>query len=497
MNGGVLNWTVRPGIPPDAVVVVPGIMGSTLTFGNEVLWGGHRLGWYRKAWTSEEDNPLAMLSLSEDEQERALAKCDPAQPLTQTELDGFFGGIHASGLLRKPAWAPFLRGLEPYGELVKAISNVVVHRDAICEFAYDWRLPVAYNARRLEHRIRSHLATWRDHPEYHRFREELPDKRPAKVVVVAHSMGGLLARSLPDGLDIRATVTLGTPFDGAAMAPLVLHTGRRTPIPLPPERLRTMASTLPGIHDLLPTYRCLDDVTHDAYPTRLTPEFVEAIGGSRELAQASFDWQERTNARSLPGHHAVVGINQPTASTLTYKNGVLTGHPYTFEITKTGLARDKNGFLDRQLRGGDGTVPRNSAEPRPSGVRPTAFAQQHGPLASMKESTDLICDVLLQRDPDAPRLSAGGQGDSGIGLDVPDITLVGEPVAFVLAGVSGAAGTTVSVHDELGRQLQNPVASKADGVVHFKWTPSSSGIYQVVASRGGMDVKQRFLATQA
>jgi hypothetical protein len=66
-------------------------------------------------------------------------------------------------------------------------------------------------------------------------------------------MGGLLTRTLPNDLDIRATVTLATPFDGAAKAALILNTGRGTPLLLPRERLRAMAKTLPGLHDLLPT----------------------------------------------------------------------------------------------------------------------------------------------------------------------------------------------------------------------------------------------------
>ena len=60
-----------------------------------------------------------------------------------------------------------------------------------------------------------------------------------------------------------------------------------------------MAKTLPGLHDLLPTYRCLDDVDGDTEPVRLTPELVAEIGGDPELATASFAW------------HAQVGASRP------------------------------------------------------------------------------------------------------------------------------------------------------------------------------------------
>lgn len=493
MEGQLRAPRIRPSVSPDAVVVVPGIMGSTLESDAGVLWGFHKLSWYRKAWSLSDDTQLDSLALSEDEQELALKKCDPTRPLTTDDLAGRFGGIQATGLLRMPAWAPFLRGLEPYTGLVKRISDVVVHDDAILEFAYDWRLPVAYNARRLAYRVREHHERWLAHPEYLRFRDELPDTRPARVVIVAHSMGGLLARSLPDGLDIRATITLGTPFDGAAMAPLVLNTGRGTPVPLPSTRLRRMVKTLPGIHDLLPTYRCLDHVETEDDPTRLTPDLVAEIGGSRDLAVASFAWQRQTQANVLPNHHPVVGVAQPTDSTLTLKNGVLTGHRYSFSTSRDGIARDRNGFLDRTLAAGDGTVPRNSAEPHASGLVVSAYAQQHGGLASIRETADFVRDVLRQHDPRRPRL-----GDGEIGLEVPDIAPVNEPMAIILSGVDSPGDATVRVFDEDGRHLYTPALHKSDRSLRATWSPTRPGIYRVVVKGGGPSaVTQRFMVMPA
>jgi Lecithin:cholesterol acyltransferase len=341
-------------------------MGSSLESESGVGWGLHRLGWYVKAWTRRE-SALDELMLSKEERK------------------GRYGRIRATGLLQRPAWAPFLQGIEPYGALLAGIRDVVVHQDAICSFPYDWRLPVAHNATLLERNARAHLAAWKAHPEYQRFRDELPDSRPARLVIVAHSMGGLLTRTLPNDLNIRATVTLATPFDGAAKAALILNTGRGTPLPLPRERLRTMAKTLPGLHDLLPTYRCLDDVDGDTEPARLPPELVEDIGGDRELATASFAWHAQVGAHRPAGHRPLIWIKQPTDSSLTLRSGVLAGHGYTFEPTIDGLARDRHGILVRNLRDGDGTVPYNSALPGADGQMAT-LAQQHGPIAKSKES---------------------------------------------------------------------------------------------------------------
>lgn len=470
---------IRPNVSPDAVVVVPGIMGSALESASGVLWGGHNLGWYAGAWMNKvriapgNRSPLDELALTDDER------------------NGHYGRIRATSLLRKPAWAPFLRGLEPYGDLIKGIDkDVVVHRDAIRAFPYDWRLPVAYNATLLERCIREHLAAWLVHPEYQRFRRRLPDTRPAQVVVVAHSMGGLLARSLPGDIDIRATVTLGTPFNGSAMAPLVLNTGRGGPVPLPREQLRRMAVTLPGLHDLLPTYRCLDDAVHDTDPTRMTPDLVAAIGGDRDLASASFSWQERIATGRLPGHRRVVGIEQPTTSTVTIEDGVLTGHDYSFQTTHDGFARDEHGVLIRRLRHGDGTVPYNSALPTRADYIP--LAQQHGALAMVKESIDLVRTVLREDDEDGEAL-----GDGDLGMELPDIATLGDDVTLTIRGLTGSADATVFVFDEQGLPIDHPAVHFADGDYRARFEPPEEGIYQVVVDgHGTTALSQRLLVIE-
>jgi hypothetical protein len=449
------------------------MMGSTLESSDGILWGLHGLRWYLEEWTR---------GWGESALDRLV--------LTPKERDGTFDRIRATGLLRRAAWAPFLQGIEPYGHLVDGIRNVVVHNDAVLEFAYDWRLPVAYNATLLASEVRRHLTNWRHHPEYARFRNELPDTRPASLVVVAHSMGGLLARSLPDGLEIRATITLGTPFDGAAKAALILNTGQGAPIPLPRHRLRVMARTLPGLHDLLPTYRCLDDGDDDTDPARLTPADVAALGGDFELAEASLSWHRDTAARRLPGHRALIGINQPTVSSLTMRAGVLEDHPYSFELASMGFSRDQKGFLVRTLKRGDGTVPDNSA--RGQGVdQPTLLSQQHGPLAKSPETTDFVCAVLCER-----LAGAGRLGVDDISLDLPDIVSDGTAFDVPIGGVNGPLDATVTVYDEDEKGVAQPGIHYASGQYQVKLGPYDQGIYQIVVARGSTAVSQRVMVSQ-
>ena len=186
-----------------------------------------------------------------------------ALALTEDERTGRTGRVTATRLLRFPAFAPILRGIEPYTDLVSGLRRVVAHEDAIAEFPYDWRLSIEHDARELARTAEAHLARWRAHPK---------GSADAKLVLVAHSMGGLVARYftavLGGSSEVRTTITLGTPYYGAVKAAVILNSGRGAPVPLPSRRLRTLAATLPGVHDLLPSYRCVDE---DTSVRRLTP----------------------------------------------------------------------------------------------------------------------------------------------------------------------------------------------------------------------------------
>src|SRR6266542_2153302 len=144
------GWASRSAVEPvrdagsslDAAVVVPGIMGSELVEreSHKVLWGmgvalasAGRLG-YRARFAALE--------------------------VTDDERSGKTGRVVPTRLLATPDWLPGLGGVEPYGRLVQAVRTAVVHRDAVLEFAYDWRLDVQHNAGLLARAARLHLASW-------------------------------------------------------------------------------------------------------------------------------------------------------------------------------------------------------------------------------------------------------------------------------------------------------------------------------------------------
>jgi hypothetical protein len=438
----------------DAVVVVPGIMGSELVDAEtgRTLWGLADPRWYVSAWTSGAS--LGALRLSEDE--RA----------------GRYGRVRASRLLRFPAFAPLLAGFAPYTALLKGVRSVVCHPDAVREFAYDWRLPVARNGSLLADFARRHLAAWRAHPEQDAARWADPDgDRPARLVLVAHSMGGLLARHAclsPElAEDVRATVTLGTPFFGAPKAVLLLASGRGLPVPLPRARVRELASGLPGLHDLLPFYRCVGD---GSGARRLTASDISGAGGDGELAAASFAWQETLSAVRLPGHVQVVGVHQPTVQAVTFDGDTVTGHRYTYRPSAAGVQQ-----VDV---GGDGTVPRESAQLPERAAMP--LAQSHGAVASDSDAILIVQDVLTDR------RTGPWQGAGDLGLDVPDLVDAGQPYAVTITGAERPIDVTCSVIDVgTGLRVDTPPVGREDGALVARAQPLRPGLYWVRIDGGG------------
>ncbi|MFF4695872.1 lipase/acyltransferase domain-containing protein [Streptomyces chattanoogensis] len=417
-----------PGLSPnttqDAVVVVPGIMGSELydTTTGTVLWGLANPGWLGKAWTTRKG--LRPLHLTEDER------------------SGKTGRVKARRLLRTPAWSPFLRGIEPYHELLTTIRHSVAHQDAILPFAYDWRLPVATNALELATAARDHLEQWRRHPAHAAARKHRVDEREGRLVFIAHSMGGLLTQAAlalgPDrdlAADTRGVMTLGTPFQGAVMAAAILNTGQGAPLPLPHGKLRTLASTMPGVHDLLPRFPCLDE---GLTVRRLTPADVADLGGDKDLALTSQAFHDRLRGHALPDHRAVVGVSQRTLQSMTLEDGVVTGFEHTFrEHTDGELMRDAHGVPRRFPVGGDGTVHKESAA-RTRTVIPLAL--QHGALATGDAAMEAVTSFLEEDEHLGP-----DQAASGLGLTVPDFVTPGTTWEIQVTGTDDPAGITCTV----------------------------------------------------
>ncbi|MBM9507161.1 lipase/acyltransferase domain-containing protein [Actinacidiphila acididurans] len=466
-------WRERPPLHPDitydAVVVVPGLMGSELrdAADGRLLWGlSPRL--LEQVWR----DPSALRHLH----------------LTPEERTGNVGRVRATALLRVPAWAPVLQGLEPYGALLRTAGDAVADPRAVLAFPYDWRLPVEHNGSLLAQAARRHLDSWLAAVEADPALRGSLERAP-RLVFLAHSMGGLVtwaALEHDPGLvpDVRTAITLGTPFLGSPKAVLVLNGDRRSRLPdRLLQRFQALAATLPGVHDLLPDFRCVDTGLE---VVRLDPPTVRALGGDEELAAATITRQARMRspgAVRVPDHRAVVGIAQETVQSIRMTDAVATGQYESFLAHADGrLRRDAHGIPERRNRQGDGTVHRDAAHTGPA--RPVYFPVQHGALAGNASVLKYVHAVLTEYDDSTgPPL---GQGE--LGLTVPDEGVTaGEPWTVHVSGRTAPAGVScVLVDAESGRQVARArLAAHGDGLAATVTAPVP-GLFRVVVAAGGI-----------
>jgi pimeloyl-ACP methyl ester carboxylesterase len=158
--------------------VVPGIFGSRLVRDGQEIWGlpggiVHNL-----------IHPDMTLALDGDGYD-----VDPS--------------VNADGLVRAPIHFPGLAKVDGLRWLVSSLRQRL-ESSHLLVFAYDWRLSNRVNGRLLAERVEQ----WR----------RCSRNRDAKLVLVCHSMGGLVARAFLDleggAEQCRRLVTVGTPTSG-------------------------------------------------------------------------------------------------------------------------------------------------------------------------------------------------------------------------------------------------------------------------------------------
>ena len=364
----------------DAVIVLPGFAGSTLVDSatGKVVWGTQRPLDLTHLWRR---STTATLAVTEDERSGRSHRLRP------TEL-----------LSSRFAWVPLVGGFSPYNQLWDAVNSVTQHGDAVLRFPYDWRLSAQESAGRLVEAALRHLAQWRHHPARQASRRDWPEPR---LVFVAHSMGGLVARAAlamnPELCEVtRDLITIGTPFHGIPRVVDFIGRGRATPA-----NLARVARTMPGVYDLLPDYACVR--TEDGGVRHLTLQDVRDIGGDVELAEAAMAVRQKLHrARTLPRVRAAVGVSQRTPESLAIEDGKVNLFTNTPRLHRDGTPMlNDRGEPVLWRRAGDGLVPRDSAAPEPSNA--AAFVSGvHGSLITEPAVMDFVRSVLTERPVDSP-----------------------------------------------------------------------------------------------
>ncbi|OWA21469.1 hypothetical protein B9W64_04630 [Streptomyces sp. CS159] len=362
----------------DLVVVLPGIMGSVLAKDGREVWN-HTLAVAGRHALSRLDEVRA-LTLPRD-----IGDADPED------------GVEAVGLLQGLHVLPGVSAIDGYGTLLAFLERRlrVSERDGnLLPFPYDWRLSVRLNARRLAAGVEPALAA---------SRERIGDPT-ARAVFVAHSMGGLVARYYLDVLGgnrhARGLVTIGTPYRGSVNALTSLHGGVAPRLGRLSEPFTGLARSLPSLHQLLPTWRCL--VGADGTRSALDSVHVDGVDGY--LAVDALRFHEELDRAGGDGYalHVFGGCRQPTRQSARLGDGHLDG------------LRDVDG-TDHL---GDGTVPRFSCFPAQSSDDSAVrfFAQKHGALQNERALLNQLEALLTARDP--REFLDGGQE---LTVDVPEV----------------------------------------------------------------------------
>ncbi|MFD7319701.1 hypothetical protein ACFV9D_01205 [Streptomyces sp. NPDC059875] len=463
----------------DAVIIVPGIMGSALrdVESGKQLWGVKRLFEYSARMHADR---LRALGVTEEERTEATGRVEP------------------TGVLNVAEWMPGLGSAQPYNHLVSELRHEALHRSAVHPFPYDWRLSVEHNGALLATAARRHLEAWREHAAHRHYLGLHPEAGPARIVFVAHSLGGLLVRELVHrgdlGPDIRAVLTVGTPFSGSVKAAVMLDSGKGAPLPLPRTVLRDAARTMPGVYDLLPGYRALDLGLDSRVPNA---DDLVALGGRRELVLESMRWRDSRQGLTLPDHRMVVGLGKRTLQSYRMTADGVVGQDSILERDPSDdrVLFHPDGRPRRENREGDGTVYQFAAHLPGAREKAITVYQEHGALARSRTVVDLARGMLRGlRHPD----ELGAMlGDGSFDLDVPEWVEPGSPLTIEVSGWDGVfdlhcTAKEVSGLDEVLYPELKPVPDR-DGTLVATCVATRPGLYEIEVVGGSEPVTRLVL----
>lgn len=385
---------------PDVIVLVPGILGSVLQKNGRDVWAAS--GGAALAGLLSGGGSLRNLAIDEDSPE-----------------DDLGDGVAATRLMPDVHLIPGLWKIDGYskiGQTIKAIFDVREGSNYF-EFPYDWRRDNRVAARRLQQASHGWLENWR----------ATSGNNDARLILVCHSMGGLVSRYFLEVLggwrDTRALVTFGTPHRGSLNSLRTLTDGvRKGPLGL--LDLTEFARSLTSVYQLLPTYRCYDVGQEDllrigeaeGIPHVDAKKAADALAFHHEITDAVEQHQEEPDyEQGAYRIHTVVGIEQPTIQSASQS-----GDSVTFL-----------GTLNREDQRGDGIVPRVSATPWEFADAPRDEmyeATRHGSIQNADAVLTHLTGVLTIRRIDFGSLLAPLEARAILAMQIEDMYWDNEPV---------------------------------------------------------------------
>ena len=385
------------------------------------------------------------------------------------EVDDLGDGITAPEVIRDVHLIPGLWKIDGYTKMLRYIEETfdVTRGRNLFEFPYDWRRDNRVAARRLQRQAGDWLKGWR----------ESSGSSEAKLVLVGHSMGGLISRYFLECLDgwrdTRTLVTFGTPYRGSLNALDTLVNGKKIKF----FDLTELARSFTAIHQLLPTYPCYVD--GGAKPAYVDEADVPQPGQCEDQGGARLPSRDRRRGRrarkgSCVRRRRLRSRSNRRVQATDKQSAVRNGD--RVKLLRTIEGHDP---------GGDGIVPRPSATPLEyeDDQGATFSAERHASLQNDDHLLLQLAGVLTGNTIDWAHFR-GAVPMIDLSLDVDDLYSVADPLRVrarperEVAGELLAVAVDVETDEERARQTLVP---GADGWHEAELGPLPEGVYRVTA----------------
>jgi tRNA A-37 threonylcarbamoyl transferase component Bud32 len=442
---------------PDVIVLLPGITGSVLKKDGKVVWG------YSASTIAKALSTLG----GSIERDLALPHDDPV-------VDDLGDGIVADALMPDLHLLPGIWKIDGYSKIADAIKAnfEVTEGKNFFPYPYDWRRDNRVSARRLAKNAHDWLSAWR----------QASGNANAKLILVGHSMGGLVSRYFLECLEgwkiTKALMTFGTPYRGSLNALGGLSSGLKKG----PLNLSSLVRQLTAMYQLLPIFRCYDAGNGELARVGETTG-IPNVDPVKAAAALDFHGEIETSVES----------NQKLSK---YQSNGYRIYPVVGVVQETNLSARLVGGKVEVLRtykgealGGDGTVPRVSAIPIELSENPINAmyaATQHG---SLQNADPVIVDLIGVLSGFGIELGEFRKPKVQVALEVEDIYFAGEPITVRARPTK--AGVKLSA--TLLRSGKNPAVAvaemnpTADDWLSAEFAPPDPGAYRVTL--GGADVE--------
>ncbi len=456
----------------DLVVILPGITGSALQKDGKDLWAMSG----QAAWQalSTRGKTLEQLKLDND---------DP-------DVEDLEDGIQAVRVVEDVHFVPGLIKIDGYTAIWQAIVDYfdVTPGKNLFAFPYDWRRDNRASARALKRFVDERLKNWR----------ESSGADDAKVILLAHSMGGLVSRYYLEVLegwqDCRALFTFGTPHRGSVNAVNFLANGYKQLFFDFTEVLRS----LPSVYQLMPIYPMLKigDKYHRVaeapvnLPNIIKPKAENALKFHNEIRDAVNN--HRQDAEYLANSYKIipiVGTKQPTLQSASLK-----------ENSQIEVSRELPDGADSILSSGDGTVPYVSAIPIELSheYRQTYIAERHSSIQNHGQVLDQLCNQMAAmqikgienfQNPGRVELS---REPAAISLDLDDLYIASNEAVELRAKILNTSESFGKLKARITSVLNEDFSQRADfqeqgnqWFLHLDGLPEGLYRLEVRAEKGG------------